>query len=348
MKKLRISFFFGGCSQEYEVSLMSATAILKNLNQEKYEILMVGITREGDFYLYNGDIDKIENDTWFNLKNCKKVTISTNRSNHGLIVFEDKLKIIPIDLAFPILHGKNGEDGTIQGLLELAKIPYVGCDLSSSLLCMDKYLAHLIVSSKGILTPITYLFSKTTPYENILQTIKDLNYPLFVKPLKAGSSFGITKVKKEEDLKRAIAEAFFYDDKIVIEENIVGFEVGCAIFGNEDLTIGEVDEIYIETDLFDYLEKYNLKTSKIILPARISEEERERIKQEALKIYKILGCKNFARVDMFYTPNKEIIFNEVNTMPGFTAHSRYPNMLKEVGYDFSTILDKLIALGLDS
>ena len=170
---------------------------------------------------------------------------------------------------------------------------------------------------------------------------------MFVKPLKAGSSFGITKILSVKELHKAINEAFKYDDKIIIEENVDGFEVGCAVLGNKDLIIGEVDEIELEDGFFDYYEKYNLKTSKIHLPARISEQERSRIKETALKIYKILGCSGFARVDMFYTEDKKIVFNEVNTIPGCTSHSRYPSMLKQIGITFETVIDRLIELGVE-
>ena len=172
-------------------------------------------------------------------------------------------------------------------------------------------------------------------------------YPVYVKPVKAGSSYGVTKVEKPVELQSAIIKAFQYDDEVIIEENIDGFEVGCAILGNHDLVVGEVDEIELQDGFFDYFEKYNLKTSRIILPARLSEEEREKIKKTALEIYKILGCTGFARVDMFYTKDKKIVFNEVNTIPGCTSHSRYPSMLNKIGISFPKVIDKLIKLGLE-
>lgn len=344
MNKIKVACLFGGCSSEYDVSLVSATSVIRNLNKEKYDVTLIGITKDGDFYLYDGDIDRIEIDEWFDLDDVKKITFSTNRSDHGFIVL-DTNELHKVDIVLPILHGKNGEDGTLQGVFELTGIPYIGCDMTSSAICMDKFLAHELVRLNGIRVPKTYLFDKKE--DNILEKIKDLDYPIFVKPLKAGSSFGITKVMEESELKNAIALAFAYDDKIIIEEGIDGFEVGCAILGNKDLKIGEVDEIELEDGFFDYEEKYTLKTSSIHLPAKISKEERERIKGLALKIYQILGCTGFARVDMFYTKNKEIVFNEVNTIPGCTSHSRYPSMLKEVGYEFSDIIDEWIRLGLE-
>lgn len=346
MEKIKVACIFGGCSSEYDVSLVSATSVIKNINLEKYEIIMIGITKSGDFYLYNGPVDDIENDHWFSPEHSKKITFSTNRSDHGFIILETN-KIVNIDIAFPILHGRNGEDGRIQGLFELAGIPYVGCDMISSAICMDKFIAHNLVEDSGILVPKSYLFDQTAEKTYIEKTIQNLTYPVYVKPLRAGSSFGITKVNQKEELEKAVELAFSYDNKIVIEEGIDGFEVGCAIMGNEDLVIGEVDEIKLQDGFFDYEEKYTLKTSQIILPAELDDKTREEIKKVALKIYKILGCSGFARVDMFYSKDHKIVFNEVNTIPGCTSHSRYPSMLKEVGYDFNVVLDRLIGLGLN-
>ncbi len=343
MNKLTIACLFGGCSSEYSVSLVSATAVIQAINKEKYNVITIGITKEGDFYLYDGPIEKIEQDMWLDSNYCKKITISSNRSDHGFIII-DEGKVVPIDLAFPILHGRNGEDGRLQGLFELANIKIIGCGMTSSALCMDKFLAHELVKSHGIKVPISYLFHQHDAINTIKAKISSLSYPIFVKPVKAGSSFGITKVEKSEQLDQALDTAFQYDKDIIIEEAIDGFEVGCAVLGTTDLFIGEVDEIELQDGFFDFVEKYNLKTSKIHLPARLDKEQREKIKKVALEIYQILGCKDFARVDMFYTSDKQIVFNEVNTIPGCTSHSRYPSMLKEVGYSFPEVIEKWIEL----
>lgn len=344
MKKIKVGCLFGGCSSEYSVSLVSASSVIRNIDEDKYEIIKIGITKDGDFYLYSGSIDDIENDKWFRKDTCRKITFSCNRSDHGFIIM-DTNELVRVDILFPVLHGRNGEDGRLQGLFELCKIPFVGCDMSASLLCMDKYIAHTLVEHYGIKVPKSYLFTKYDSKEHIKKTINDLKYPIFVKPLKAGSSFGITKVLDSDSLDKAISCAFSYDSSIIIEEGIDGFEVGCAILGNNELVIGEVDEICLQDGFFDYEEKYTLKTSKIILPAEVSSLEREKIKEVALKIYKILGCSGFARVDMFYTKDKKIVFNEVNTIPGCTSHSRYPSMLKQVGYEFKDVINRLIELG---
>ncbi len=349
MEKKKVAFIFGGCSTEYEVSLQSAYSVITNINLEKYEPILLGITRAGNWFRYYGEFEKILNNTWHTEKElCLPATISPNRDIHGMIEFDDKnIKTTVIDIAFPILHGKNGEDGTVQGLLELAGIPLVGCDALSSALCMDKDRAHKLAALAGVKIPTAVVFSRHLTYEEILEQIKHLTYPLFVKPVKAGSSFGITKVYEQKQLSAAVKNAFLHDNQIIIEENIDGFEVGCAVLGNQKLTIGEVDEIELSDGFFDYVEKYNLNTSKIHMPARIDTMIAEKIKKTAAAIYRALGCSGFARIDMFLAPSGEIIFNEVNTIPGFTSHSRYPNMMKGIGLQFADIVDRLIQLGLE-
>lgn len=346
MKKIRVAILFGGSSSEYEISLASAASVLKNVNQEKYEIMKIGISKEGNFYLYEGSVEEIENNCWLKKENTKEITFSTNPKDHGIYILESGTRI-RIDVVFPVLHGKNGEDGRLQGLLELANIPYVGCNMTSSAICMDKYLTHQLVEKENILVPKSYAFQKKEDIETILKKENQMQYPLFVKPIKGGSSIGITEVKRKEELLKAIELAYAYDDAIVIEEKIEGIEVGCAILGNDQIIVGEVDEIELQNDFYDTFEKYNAKTSKIHLPARMSVEEREKLKNIALKIYKILGCSDFARVDLFYTKEKKIFLNEVNTIPGFTSHSRYPNMLKHIGLSYEEILERLIELGLE-
>ncbi|AFS77581.1 D-alanine-D-serine ligase VanG [Gottschalkia acidurici 9a] len=346
MKKT-IAIIFGGCSSEYEVSLQSASSIIQAIDRDKYNLFLIGITKDGTWLHYKNELSKIAENTWMEDNTCCPVMFSPNRVDHGILLFEkDQIKKVWIDMAFPILHGKNGEDGTIQGLCELAGIPIIGCDTLSSALCMDKDMAHRVVKASGIKVPESYVLQNIID-ENIIYTeAKKLGYPLFVKPVKAGSSFGITKVKNENELIPAILEAFQHDNEVVLEENIYGFEVGCAILGNEDLTVGELDEIEVEDGFFDYIQKYTLKASEIHMPARVEESKSKEIKSIAVKIYRALGCKDFARVDMFITPDGEIVFNEVNTIPGFTSHSRYPNMMKGIGMTFEDVIAHILDLAV--
>lgn len=346
--KKKVAVLFGGCSSEYEVSLQSAYSVIENINTDKYEVVLVGINRSGEWYLFEEHIERIKDNTWEEVSN-KKVTISVSREDHGLIIFEDnKIEKLRLDAVFPVLHGKNGEDGTIQGLCELAGIPVVGCDMLSSSLCMDKQLAHDVVAKVGVKVPKGIVIDKNVTEEKVLEEIRELNFPLYIKPMKSGSSFGITKVEDISEVYDAVILAFNHDSTVIIEENIEGFEVGCAILGNgEDIIIGAVDEIELSKGFFDFTEKYTLKSSKIHMPARIDDEIANRVKEEAVKIYKALKCKNFARVDMFLTPNEEIVFNEVNTIPGCTSHSRYPNMLKGVGISFDEFINKAIGMVIE-
>lgn len=348
MKKIKVACLFGGCSSEYGISLESASSIIENMNKDKYDIKLIGITKDGNFYEYNGDVDKIKNDEWLNDSLCKKITISSNREDHGYIVL-DESRVEKIDVAFPILHGKNGEDGRLQGLFELANIPYAGCDMISSAICMDKFITHELVRNYGIEAPRGFIINKYSDLDKTkeLINVNKLNFPLFVKPLKAGSSYGISKIHSTDELEKALEEAFKFDDKVIVEENIDGFEVGCAVLGNNELIIGEVDEIELVGEFFNFEEKYGNRSSKIHLPARLSDEVKENIKSTALAIYNVLGCKGFARVDMFYTPDGKVVLNEVNTIPGCTSHSRFPSMLKMVGYSFEEVIDKIIELALE-
>ncbi len=345
MKKTRIAILFGGNSTEYAVSLQSAAAVLEHIDQEKYEVYAVGITRDGEWYHYTGAIAKIVDDTWASdADTLCTVAVSQSRAVRGFLeISGGTVKTVPIDLAFPVLHGKNGEDGTVQGLFELAGIPVVGCGTLASALCMDKDRAHALVHAAGIAVPRAVTFSAYAQEAALAQIDVELHYPLFVKPVRAGSSFGITKVSEKGALADAIALAFSHDSFVTVEENIDGFEVGCAVMGTEALLVGRVDEIELSDGFFDYTEKYTLKTSKIHMPARVDAQTEARIQRTAKTIYRTLGCTGFARVDMFYTPSGEIVFNEVNTIPGFTAHSRYPNMMKGIGLSFADMLEKLLS-----
>ncbi len=345
MKK-RIAVLFGGNSTEYEVSLQSAYSVLKNMDKEKYEIIPIGITREGEWYHYTGEYSHIEDNTWMNeTEHIFPVVVSQSRLDKSLIQFsKEHCEWIKIDLAFPVLHGKNGEDGTLQGLFELAGIPVVGCGTLSSALCMDKDRAHIVVQAMGIAVPKGITLKQWEQQEALLKIDKDLTYPLFVKPIRSGSSFGITKVSEKAQLEKAVENAFQYDDEVIVEEAIDGFEVGCAVLGKDELMVGRVDEIELSGGFFDFTEKYTLQSSKIHMPARIDKDTQQRIQETAKVIYKALDCSGFARVDMFLTKKNEIVFNEVNTIPGFTTHSRYPNMMKGAGLSFGDILDKLIGL----
>ena len=335
----QIAILFGGCSPEYSVSLQSAYSVITHIDRKKYTPILIGISNAGDWFKYDGEIEKIPADTWCNEKDCIPVVVSPSRTVHGILTIKNgKIKEMYIDAAFPVLHGKNGEDGTVQGLFELAGIPVVGCGVLSSALCMDKDRAHKLVQAAGISVPQSFVLQNDMDAEIALMQAEEIGYPLFVKPVGAGSSYGITKVTERNQLPAALKLAFSYDNKVIIEECISGFEVGCAVLENDGLMVGEVDEIELEKGFFDFTEKYTLKTSSIHVPARISAEEATKIKEMAKLIYKTLDCRGFARVDMFLDDTGRIVFNEVNTIPGFTTHSRFPNMMKAFHISFEQII----------
>lgn len=344
-----VAVLFGGCSPEYSVSLESAAAVIRHMDTSRYAPLPIGITQEGDWYRYTGAVDKIAADAWFNEADCIPCALSPSRSDRTLLIFHgESVEKMAVDAVFPVLHGKNGEDGTVQGLCELAGIPLVGCGTLASALCMDKDRAHRLVQAAGVRVPRCILLEKGSDAATLQQEADALGYPLFVKPVKAGSSYGVARVTAPGELPEAIARAFAYDGQVLVEEGIPGFEVGCAVMGNEEPITGEIDEIELAGGFFDYTEKYHLVSSRIHVPARISPAKAEELKRTAKTIYQALGCRGFARVDMFLTPDGDIVFNEVNTIPGFTAHSRFPGMMQAAGFSLTQVITRAIELGVAS
>lgn len=343
MKKQRIAVIFGGNSPEYGVSLQSAHAVISHIDQSRYQPVLIGIDQEGQWFHYSGPLDAIAGDSWRGSGCCTPAGVSLSPKDRALLFFgEQGVELCPVDAAFPILHGRNGEDGTVQGLFQLAGIPLVGCGVLASALCMDKDRAHTLVKDAGVEVPKSFLVTKQLSQPQLQAQAEKLGYPLFVKPLRAGSSYGITQVTQAQDLPEAVRLAFAYDQQAIVEEAIPGFEVGCAVMGGEVLAVGEPDEIELSQGFFNFTEKYTLKTSAIHVPARISPELKRRVKETAQVIYRALDCQGFARVDVFVEPSGRIVFNEVNTIPGFTAHSRYPKMMQAAGIPFSVLITRLI------
>jgi len=323
-----ILILYGGCSSEYGVSLQSAQAVLEHLNPRRWQALPVHITRTGQW-------------------TCEGLpcVLRLDRGHAALLLADGRT--LAFDGAFPVLHGKNGEDGTVQGLLEMAGVPVIGCGTLSSALCMDKDRAHKLAALAGVRVPRGKVFTGDGAPAELETCARELGFPLFVKPVRSGSSFGISRVTRAEELAEAVSAAFDHDREVLLEEAVPGFEVGCAVLGDPPaLTVGAVDEIELSGGFFDFDEKYSLKTSAIHCPARIPPEKAREIQEAAKTVYTALDCRGFARADFFLTPAGEVVFNEVNTIPGFTAHSRYPSMMKAIGLDFTALLDRLIELGV--
>ncbi|MGX7671149.1 D-alanine--(R)-lactate ligase VanA-Sc [Plantactinospora sp. DSM 117369] len=341
MDKLKIAIIFGGCSEEHPISVKSAQEVARSLDTDRYEPFYIGITKSGAWKLCDGP------DANWESGRCRPAVLSPDRSVHGLLVLEQgRYETISLDLVLPVLHGKLGEDGAMQGLLELSGIPYVGCDVQSSVLCMDKSLAYIVARSAGIATPE---FWTVTANENI--DPDQLTYPVFVKPARSGSSFGVSKVSRKEDLPSAVETARQYDSKVLIEEAVVGSEVGCAVLGNDlDLIAGEVDRIALSHGFFRIHQETEPETgsenSTAIVPADISAESRSLIQETAKAVYRALGCRGLSRVDMFLKEDGKIVLNEVNTMPGMTSYSRYPRMMSAAGLPLAEVIDRMVSLAL--
>jgi D-alanine---(R)-lactate ligase len=341
MDRLRVGIIFGGCSEEHPISVKSAQELAKNLDLGRYEPFYIGITRTGNWKLCAGPTPSWEKDS------CRPTMVSPDRSVHGLLVMEHgQYKAIRLDVVLPILHGRLGEDGAIQGLLELSGIPYVGCDIQSSALCMDKSLAYLVARNAGIATPEFFTLAAN---ENINPDWP--TYPAFVKPARSGSSFGVSKVCQKADLPTAVETARQYDSKVLIEEAVVGREVGCAISGNDlDLIAGEPDRISLSRGFFrihqENQPESGSENATQVVPADISARERELVHETARVLYRALGCRGLSRVDMFLKEEGTVVLNEVNTMPGLTSYSRYPSMMAAAGISLAHVIDRTISLAM--
>ena len=341
MDRLRVAVLFGGCSEEHPISVKSAEEVAKNLDPERYEPFYIGITRAVPGSSVMAPAPNWETDR------CRPAVLSPDRDAHGLLVLEQgRYEAIRLDVVLPVLHGKHGEDGAIQGLLELSGIPYVGCDVQSSALCMDKAPGVPRREERGIATP---KFRTLTADEDI--DADGLTYPVFVKPARSGSSFGVSKVDREEDLPSAVATARRYDSKVLIEEAVVGREVGCAMVGNGSTVIaGEPDRVSLSHGFFrihqEEQPELGSENATFIVPADISAEARARVHETARVLYRALGCRGLARVDLFLKEDETVVLNEVNTLPGMTSYSRYPRMMAAAGLSLADVIDRLVSLAL--
>lgn len=353
MQKKRIAVIFGGKSSEHEVSRVSASYVISKIPTDQYEIITIGITKQGRWLLYNGELSAVADGSWENDKGNKTAFISPDPSVGGITVIEENgCSIIKLDVVFPVLHGKNGEDGTIQGLFELAGIPYVGCGVLASADCMDKIVTNIMFEQAGIAQAgFTWFYASDYEKESekyLDQVENDLkNYPVFVKPANAGSSVGVSKAANREELKAAVIKAAKEDSRILIEENIIGKEVECAVLGNDEPVASVPGQIAPAAEFYDYDAKYNNADSKLYIPAQISDELITKVQQTAVKAYRALGCSGLSRVDFFVTDDDRVLLNEINTLPGFTSISMYPKLMAASGTEGSDLIVRLIELAFE-
>ena len=345
---------FGGVSSEHDVSVVSARSVIENTPKDKYNLVLIGITKDGRWLKYDGDVDNLPEDKWLeDESHLQKAIISPDREDHGILVFgENGIEKIRIDVVFPVLHGKNGEDGTIQGFLQVAGIPFVGCDMLSSACCMDKTMTNTLADAAGIPQAKWLGFNKyeydKAPEDHRKKAADCLGFPIFVKPANAGSSVGVTKAADAESLSSAIDTAFKEDSKIVLEEGIDGMEVECAVLGNEEPITSTCGEIVSCNDIYDYEAKYINPSSKLYIPARLPQEKIEEVRTAACNAYKALGCSGLARVDFFVRHSDgKVMLNEPNTIPGFTSISMYPKMFAASGIPYGELIDRLLTLAME-
>ena len=354
MRKLNVCVLFGGMSPEHEVSLRSAESVLNNMDAEKYRIFPVGITKAGEWILYGGtDYSLLPSGQWENHPDNCQAVISPVRGQGLMVVSDDCVSYKSIDVVFPVLHGENGEDGAMQGLLQIAGIPCVGPHVSASAVAMDKTLTKLVADCANVAQAKWHLVNNSdlkNQMEKILDGVQDkFVYPVFVKPAGTGSSVGVSKANNREELKDALLKAGVYDNKILVEEFIDGQEVEVAVMGNGSPVASVVGEIDSGAEFYDYDAKYITDTSVAYIPARISEEVAEELREKAVLIYQAIGCRGLSRVDFFVTKeDNRVVFNEINTLPGFTSISMYPKLFAASGIPYGELIDQLLLLALEA
>jgi len=352
LNKLNVCILFGGVSPEHEVSLRSAESVLNHLDTEKYNVFPVGITKDGKWMLFGStDYAQLPSGQWCQHENNREVAISPVRGQGLISIHNGQCETIRIDVVFPVLHGENGEDGSLQGLMQLGGIPCVGPGVAASAVSMDKSLTKLVMDRAQIPQAAWIGVQKnrlTDHMEEILDHIeKTFAYPVFVKPAGTGSSVGVSKAADRRQLVSALQCASVYDETILVEEFIRGAEVEVAVMGNENPIASVCGEIDSGAEFYDYEAKYVTDTSVAYIPARISESVAEQVRDYAVKAYMALGCRGLSRVDFFVTDDERVIFNEINTLPGFTSISMYPKLFEASGVPYGQLLDKLLEYAME-
>lgn len=345
MKEI-VAVLFGGQSSEHTVSCMSAVNVIRQIDEEKYDTVLIGITQEGRWLLVNS-LEEIRKDTW--RESRRRAVISPDGTDRCLLIFgeDDKVEKKPIDVVIPVLHGLFGEDGTVQGLLELARIPYVGCGVLSSAVAMDKLYTKVIVDALGIRQAayVPVMREELQQMDQAVERVEEkLSYPVFVKPSNAGSSRGVSKAENRDALRKALEEAARHDRKLLVEETITGHEVETAVLGGGSIPprVSGVGEILAAAEFYDFDAKYYNEESKTVIDPALPGNAVEEIRQAALRIFRAIDGYGLSRVDFFVTEAGEVVFNEINTMPGFTAISMYPMLWEARGISKSRLVEELI------
>ena len=349
MSKITVAVLFGGVSAEHEISKLSAINVISGLDKEKYNVIPVYITKKGRWLLFDGPYDAIARDIPENL--YAEAVLSPASGGNILRIVSGKAKSIAVDIVFPALHGKNGEDGSVQGLCELARAPYVGCGVLASSLSMDKAMTKLVVDSIGVRQARHLFFDRAGAgdFAALFKAVKSkIGFPCFVKPANTGSSIGISKAVDKESLAEAVKLAFSHDRRILIEKAIVGREFECAVLGNDEPVASDVGEIIVPGGFYDYDAKYINDSAETVVAPELPPEIREEIRSQTVRIFKAVDGLGLARVDFFLeNGTNRVIFNEINTIPGFTSISMFSKMWGASGLSWPALCDRLIELGLE-
>jgi len=353
MNKINVCVLFGGVSPEHDVSLRSAETVLTNIDTGKYNVFAVGITKKGEWIYYkDARWSDLPTHAWENAQSNKKAIVSPTHDGVLLIFSDAGVEMVHIDVLYPVLHGENGEDGSIQGLAQLANLPCVGPDLCASAVSMDKAVTKIVAKHLGVPQADWYVLNKHEYAENadfhVARIEAQLAYPVFVKPARTGSSVGVTKVKNRDALVDALNVAFEYDSKLLVEEFIKGREIEVAVLGNHDPIAPVCGEIESGVEFYDFDAKYMTSTSTTTIPAKLSDGVSARVRDYAIHIYTGIGCAGLSRVDFFVTEEDNVYFNEINTLPGFTSASMYPKMMKCIGIDIRELITSLIQLAIEA
>ncbi len=343
---MKVAVIFGGKSTENYVSRLSATSVINNIDKEKYEIVMIGITKDGKWYHFTGDVARLSQEDWYNDVETDAVT---GQPVNGIVTLSDP----SIDVIFPVLHGTNGEDGTVQGLFELLDKPYVGCGVLASAVSMDKAYTKIICEKEGIPQCDYCVFERYEIEKDAeacaTRAAEKLGYPIFVKPSNAGSSFGVSKAKDKEALVAALKLAAQYDIRVLAEEFVDGREIECAVLGNQELEVAVPGEAIAANEFYDYEAKYFNNQSRTEVPADLTAAQRAEVSEYAKRVFRCLDCKGLSRVDFFLERKTgKFLFNEINTLPGFTNISMYSMMWAASSLAYPALLDRLIGLAFEN
>ena len=349
MSKIRMALIFGGVSNEYETSLLAAASVIDNIDTEEYETVCIGITKKGRWLYYPGTSEDILNDTWSENPDCTPVVVSPDPNRKGIIKMEDgNAAFFRVDVIFPVLYGKNGEDGTIAGLLRITGIPYVGSDLMASAACMDKTYTRMVLGYNGFKTSNWRMMSRNELSEldeRCAEYCRELRFPIIVKPANFGSSEGMGKAQDFESLKYAIKMALTQDEKVVVEEFVEGNELQMGIIGYNRLTVSQPGEVKIKTESFDFNSIFS--KSEYVVPAEIPEETSEELRATAEKVYRLMGCSGMARIDFYRNSEGELIISQINPVPEISSDSMFVRLMEKEGYSFTELISTLLTQATD-